>query len=95
MLIFIVSHDRLVYRLVPETVPGGDTHALPPRGYHSLPSRDVDATVPVTEQWTYERAIGHRATAGYEDPNVQSRVAMPSMPVSLRYTFGGATTGYR
>ncbi|KAG6492314.1 uncharacterized protein LOC122001218 [Zingiber officinale] len=87
--------ERLVYRLVRETVPGGDTHTIPPRGYHTLSSRDVDATIPVTEQRTYERAIGHRTTAGYEDPSVQSRVAVPNMPVSLRYTFDGAMTGYR
>ncbi|XP_074578778.1 uncharacterized protein LOC141835245 [Curcuma longa] len=87
--------ERLVYRLVPETVPAGDTHTLPPRDYHTLPSTDVDATIPVTEQRTYERAIGHRTTAGYEESNAQSRVAMPNMPVSLRYTFGGAMTGYR
>lgn len=94
-LINLIFFVRLVYRLVPETIPRADTHTLPQSDYHTVPIRDGDATIAHTEQRIYERAIGHQAAAGYQDPNVQSRVAVPDMPVSSLYSFAGATTRYR
>ncbi|KAG6530915.1 hypothetical protein ZIOFF_004682 [Zingiber officinale] len=87
--------ERLVYRLVPETIPRADTHTLPQSNYHTIPIRDGDATISHAEQRIYEQAIGHQAATVYQDPNVQSRIAMPNMPPASRYSFAGATTRYR
>ncbi|KAG6490772.1 hypothetical protein ZIOFF_052082 [Zingiber officinale] len=47
------------------------------------------------EQRIYERVMNHRV-AGYEDPNVPSRVAtVETVPVSSRYVFPGTATVYR
>lgn len=77
-----------MYRLVSGTVSGGDPLLLPRepplRDYHSVTMRERDI-VPHTEQRIYDRAVRHRSGV-LEDPNA---------PVSSRYTFAGAASGYR